>query len=166
MARADLSRTGKATSAGSGVPSGRPAAEHPATGLALAAYRRRVVFLLLLSTGALALPPAAVGLIASGWPDLPIDRLAYVGGLLFIGALVTKYLRGRPGLQAGRNRTPAEQGRKRGFAPRAKDRPHSGKVCGVRCENQARTVPVENQDGTRTSKLCGTKPGWFQPGWC
>ncbi|WP_345126590.1 hypothetical protein [Streptomyces chiangmaiensis] len=126
MARADLSRTGKATSAGSGVPSGRPAAEHPATGLALAAYRRRVVFLLLLSTGALALPPAAVGLIASGWPDLPIDRLAYVGGLLFIGALVTKYLRGRPGLQAGEESDPCGAGQETGFRPQGERPPTFG----------------------------------------
>jgi hypothetical protein len=44
-------------------------------------------------------------------------------------------LRGCPGLQLGRNRTPAEQGRERGFAPGAKDRPHDPVIrpaCGAR----------------------------------
>ncbi|MGW9030064.1 GntR family transcriptional regulator [Streptomyces sp. NPDC055722] len=53
-----------------------------------------------------------------------------------------------PALRPGRNRTPAEQGRKRGFAPRAKDRPHDR----VRCACVARTKRAPCRSRTKTAR--------------
>ncbi|MGW2938326.1 DinB/UmuC family translesion DNA polymerase [Streptomyces sp. NPDC001156] len=45
-----------------------------------------------------------------------------------------------PAFRPGRNRTPAEQGRKRGFAPGAKDRPHDRVRCACACVARTKTA--------------------------
>ncbi|MER5347091.1 trehalase-like domain-containing protein [Streptomyces mirabilis] len=72
-----------------------------------------------------------------------------------------------PAFRPGRNRTPAEQGRERGFASRAKDRPRERVRCSVCVARTKRAHRAERESSRHSNSFaCSTKPGRFRPGWC